>query len=427
MTYLKILTGILVFALFSTLSTTEAQVPDYNRKGIEIGSVNDITFKMGLHSVGRFQALSQSNVQVWNGSAWIVPTDLSTGMQTSFANLEFMIHIGDDIDVFFDGLLATQRHPTQWWGHQGYMYIRQMPESSVLSALNPLFAFIDIKAGNFYANYGEHQFTRTLNADAHRNLLIGNPVVSPLGVEPGMEIYHKGNGYGLMIGGGIGAPEQDFHEARKYSYRGKLWLDMFDGVYVSGSYYNVEHDPGIARGTNMFRRERLGSSYGAVWNLNNDNSGAGEGPGSVRPGDGRTLSTWEANAILTLFDGNKLSGYFGSGTGSGANPSNQPKGDEEWTYFGVEASQYLNDDIFLAARYSNIDYSKFLTTDNTGNVFRMQFGGGLWITENILMKAEYVYQKAEGFNAGTYGVANSVDVGIEPEFKGFILEVAVSF
>jgi hypothetical protein len=161
--------------------------------------------------------------------------------------------------------------------------------------------------------------------------------------------------------------------------------------------------------------------------LFNDGSGDGEGPGSVRPGDGRTLSTFEANAILTLIEGNKISGYFGSSSGSGANPTNQPKGEEEWSYFGLEASQHLNDNFYVAARYSNIDYSKFLTTDNTGNVSRIQFGGGMFITENVLMKAEYVFQKADGFKPGTYGVSNFVDVGNKPEFKGLVFELGVSF
>ena len=420
----------MAFLIGLSFHTAEAQQPDYDRKGIEIGSTDNITFSMGLHSVGRVQVLTQDNVRVWDG-AWVTPDDQLFGMQTSFANLEFMMNIGDgDIEVFFDGLLATQRHPSQWWGNNGYMYIRHIPGNSFLTAINPLLEVIDIKAGNFFANFGEHQFTRTINADAHRNPLVGNPVMAPLGSEPGMEIYHNGAGYGLMVGAGIGAPEQDFQEDRKYSFRSKLWLDMIDGIYLSGSFYTVNHGANANRGTNLFRRERHGSSYGGVWNLNNDNSGSGEGPGQARPGDGIELTAWEINGIFTPFEGNKISAFFGQGDATGPNPDDQSSGlsgDEKWSYYMVEAQQFLNDNFYLSGRYSNISYSEFITPDNEGDVYRFQGGFGTFVTDNILLKAEYVYQKATGFNPGTTGVVTSVDVGMEPTFQGLILEVGVSF
>lgn len=419
---------LLLLVLGVTFSQTQAQKPDYNRKGIEVGTFNDLRFSLGLHSVGRVQILNQDNVRVWNGSDWATPSDKLHGMQTSFANLEFMVSIGGDIDVFFDGLLATQRHPSQWWGNQGYMYIRRIPGNSFLTVLNPVLEHIDIKAGNFFADFGEHQYTRTINADAHRNPLVGNPVISPLGAEPGMEIIYKGSGFGAMIGGGIGAPEQDFQEARKYSFRTKLWLDAIDGVYLSGSFYTVNHDQEANRGTNIFRRERHGSSYAAVWNLNNDDGGSGEGPGQVQPGNGRQLTAWEVNGIFTPFDGNKISAFFGMGEDTGPDPNNFGEfGDEEWSYYSVDVQQFLNDNFYLSARYSNVDYSKFLTDDNDGNVSRIQAGFGTFVTDNILLKAEYVYQKASGFNEGTTGVVRSVDVGMEPTFQGLMLEVGVSF
>lgn len=427
----KLITIFMTMALLVGLSfnTADAQKPDYDRKGIEVGSTDNLNFSIGLHSIGRVQVLSQDNVRVWDGE-WVTPTDNLHGMQTSFANLDFLVTIGDnDIDVFFDGLLGTQRHPSRWWGNQGYMYIRNIPGNSFLTTINPLLEHIDIKAGNFFADFGEHQYTRSVNADAHRNPLVGNPVLSPLGTESGMEIILDKNTFGLMVGSGIGAPEQDFQEARKYSFRTKLWLDAIDGVYLSGSFYTVNHDQEANRGTNLFRRERHGSSYGAVWNLNNDDSGSGEGPGQVRPGNGRQLTAWEVNGIFAPFYGNKISAFFGMGEDSGPDPNTfgQAVGDEEWSYYSIEAQQFVAEDFYLSARYSNVDYSKFLTDDNDGSISRIQAGFGAFITENILMKAEYVYQNASGFNPETTGVVNRVDVGQDPTFQGLILEVGVSF
>ena len=425
---IKLLVSIAV--LFSTsFAAIQAQQPEYNRKGMVVSSTDSLTFKIGLHTVGRVQHLTQKDVRVWDGSDWETPSGTLDGMQTSFANIEFMLTLGDgDIDIFFDGLLATQRHPSLWWGNNGYMYIRQIPGNSFLTKINPLLKHIDIKAGNFFANFGEHQFTRTINGDAHRNPLVGNPVVSPLGTEPGMEIYHDGKGYGLMVGAGIGAPEQDFQDARGYSFRAKAYFDKIKNVYVSASYYTVEHESGVNRGTNLFRRERHGSSYGGVWNLNNDNSGSGEGPGQARPGNGRELTAWEINAIVTPFEGNKISAYFGKAQDLGPNPNNfGESGDEKWSYYSGEVKQYLSETFYLAGRYSNIRYSEFLTADNKGDVNRFQLGFGSFITKNLLLKAEYVYQNATGFNEGTTGVVTSVDVGMSPKFSGVVLELGVSF
>jgi hypothetical protein len=211
-------------------------------------------------------------------------------------------------------------------------------------------------------------------------------------------------------------------------YYTKAWLDIIDGVYLSGSFYTVDHDEGLNWGTNLFRRERHGSSYGGVWNLNNDNSGAGEGPGQVRPGNGRELTAWEINGIFSLFEGNKISAFYGQGEDLGPDPNNFDQSDnEKWSYYMIEAQQFLNDNFYLSGRYSHANNSEFLSTDNTGDVFRIQGGFGTFITDNILLKAEYVYQKASGFNEGTTGVVTSVDVGMEPTFQGLMLEVGVSF
>ncbi|HEX8152819.1 MAG TPA: hypothetical protein VF698_06835, partial [Thermoanaerobaculia bacterium] len=59
-------------------------------------------------------------------------------------------------------------------------------------------------------------------------------------------------------------------------------------------------------------------------------------------------------------------------------------------------------------------------------VNRMQLGGGLWLTRNLLVKLEYVSQKYDGFRAGDM-VNNNVQAWRNPEFSGFVSEVSFSF
>lgn len=411
-----------------------AQKPEFKRKGIVVAESDSVKLDIGIHSVGRLQYLSQNNVRIWDNSGeWKTPVKTAEGMQTSFANLEFNLSLGDnDIDIFMDILLATQRHPSQTWVNNGYMYIRRIPGNSFLTALNPVLKYVDIKAGNFYIDYGEHLHTMTINADTHRNPLIGNPVVAPFGNEPGIEIIHNAKNYGVMAGTGIGAPEQDFGGGRSWSFHTKAWFSALEQLYFSGSLYTVNHGQ-VSRGANLFRRERLGSPYGGIWNLNNDNTGNGEGPGQVRPGIGKKLTSWEINGLWTPSSSTKISAYYGQGSSLGPNvvPSGGltlPKGDEKWDYYTFAAQHYLAPNKFyLAARYSNIHYNKLWTEDNTGSVGRLQAGFGAFVTKNILLKGEYVYQQAKGFKPETISVSNGVDVGNKPSFNGLAMEFALSF
>lgn len=402
----------------------------FDQRGVEIGAIDDTRFNLGFHVVGRGQSFKQSGVRIYDGGTWTTPDSIGPGMQTGWGNIDFQLDIGGDIEVFFDLLIATQRHPTRTWGHQGYFYIRQMPEDSFLAPANRLFEFVDIKAGNFNPNFGNDIHRRSINADVQRNPLIGNPLVSPQGVEPGLEIIHEGeiNGrnFGLMVGGGIGAPEQDFNSDRKFSVRGKGWFAPQENLELAYSIYHVDHGDDVDRGTNLFRRERLGSAYSSVWNLHNDDSGSGEGPGQVRLGDGRRLTAQQGDLSWDITDRFFANAHLGYANASGADPSNQT-GTEKWLYYGTDLTYYVTDDVYVSGRYSEANARRFLESDNTGYLSRLQAGIGFWIADGFLLKVEYVYQEARGFNDGTRGISGNVDVGANPSFQGGILELSYSF
>lgn len=402
----------------------------FTPRGFRVGAMEDVEFRLGVHTVGRAHWFEQSSVRVWDGSDFERPSDIGPGIQTGWANIDFQLFIGEDIEIFFDGLFATQRHPTRFWGHQGYIYIRQLPEDTFLAPANMLLDHVDIKVGNFYPDFGNEVHRRSLNADVQRNPLIGNPVVSPHGVEPGVEIIYEreinGHEFGMMVGGGIGAPEEDFNADRDFSFRSKLWFEPIDTMQIAGSFYHVDHGDEVDRGTNLFRRERLGSAYSSVWNFGDDDSGSGEGAGQVRIGDGRRLTAAQADLNWDITDQLFFNTHGGVANASGGDPTDA-MGNERWVYYGADLTYYLTDDLYIAGRYSEANSRKFLTSDNTGRVGRAQAGFGIWITDNILAKTEYVWQQAWGFNDGTRGVAGNVDVGRNPTFHGGVAEVSISF
>lgn len=289
----------------------------FDQRGAQIGVRNGVRLNLGFDVVGRAQWFAQNRVQVFDGGTWKEPASIGPGMQTGWGNLNFQLDVGGNIEVYFDLLIATQRHPTRTWGGQGYFYIRQMPEGSFLAVFNNFFEHVDIKAGNFNPNFGNDIHRRSINADVQRNPLIGNHLVSPQGVEPGLEIIHEGENYGLMIGGGIGAPEQDLNNDRKFSVRGKGWFMPQENIELAYSIYHVNHGDDVSRGTNLFRRERFGSAYSSIWNLQNDDSGGGEGPAQVRIGDGRNLTAMQGDLSWDITDRFFANAHFGYANASG--------------------------------------------------------------------------------------------------------------
>ena len=437
--------------VLGAMHSLEGRLQPFDRRGATIAETDNIEFNFGFHFIGRGQYLTQDDVRSFDGDEWFTPTDMGFGMQTGFGNLNWQLLIGEgDIEVFFDAFLATQRHPTRTWGHNGYIYLRSFPDDLPLAVMNPLLEHVDLKVGNFYPDFGNTVHYRTLNADAVRNSLIGNPIVSPHGVEPGAEVIHRGDRYGVMVGAGIGAPEEDFHEDRSLSLRTKAWLSPLEGTELAYSLYTVSHDEGVDRGTNLHRRERLGSSYADVWTPGFSDGGGGEGPGQVRIGDGVELTTHQVDAHWDVTDRTFVNGHFGYIDATESGYQTALTGDEEWLYYGADVTQYLGESVYLAGRYSaanarELDYSAsdpdVLAVDpanavTDGTIDRWQLGFGIWVTDRMLVKTEFVRQAASGFDAlevdatgeaGLQGISGQTDVSLDPTFDGLIFELSYAF
>jgi len=75
------------------------------------------------------------------------------------------------------------------------------------------------------------------------------------------------------------------------------------------------------------------------------------------------------------------------------------------------------ENFFLGGRYNMVD-SEELNGDNV-EIDRMQIGAGWFLTNNILIKAEYVNQSYDGFNTES--------IFHDGEFNGLIAEAVISF
>lgn len=404
-------------ALIAAGAATSALMMPSQAEAILLTEVNGYELHMEVHTVGRLQAMDQSNVRLAprTGPAQD-PGELSdAGLQHAIGNLGWRLFYEDYYEVFFDVTIASRVHADKLWGHQGYILLKRMPEDSLIPGANVLLDHVDIKAGQFVIDFGNEVHRRSLNADVQRNPLIGNAVVSPHATEAGIEIIHQNErGFGAMIGTGNGVATENFSEGARFSYRGKVWAELPTvPVELAASYYRASHGGSVMRGANLFRTERLGGAYAGIW-------GDGGAPGQVTIGNGTDIEAvqfdigWHPEGRLDL------TGFFGYADDTNVG------GREEWFYYGVTGKVYLIEDaVYTAVRYSAADARKFAgDSSNDGRIDRLQVGAGAWLFEGLLLKVEYVYQRARDFDHGTM---SGVELARNPEFQGVIAEFSFSF
>jgi hypothetical protein len=110
-------------------------------------------------------------------------------------------------------------------------------------------------------------------------------------------------------------------------------------------------------------------------------------------------------ALTVGFKGLEVFGFYENMTGV------RRGADQHFNQLGVQA-KYSYKSFFLATRYNTVD-------DNNGStVNRLNVGGGWFMTENVLVKLDYVNQKYEGPAHG------HLDGGM---FSGLVLEAGISF
>lgn len=96
--------------------------------------------------------------------------------------------------------------------------------------------------------------------------------------------------------------------------------------------------------------------------------------------------------------------------------------DAEMRYASLTGQYTISDSLYLAARYSISENESDAVASNDNVLDRIQFGGGYWFDQSILLKAEYVKQWEEANSGGlkTSGLG-------EAEWEGFSLEISFQF
>ncbi len=378
-----------------------------------------------VNTVGTVQTLDHKNVFGSNGAP--LPK-VAPGFQNAFGDLGFIGKFGkkQEVEVVFDLYLSSRNHPSTTYGNEGYMILHGVPENlENLKFLEPILAKIDVKAGQFLVDFGDNAQHRSNNAIVQKNPLVGNFVVDPNIVSIGMQANSKpGTRFGWLIGVNNGTTTEDWNAGRGLAANGKLIFYPIKPLRTSVSYMvadNSENPTKTAGGSGlqMFSGNRSGERYAGVM-------GGGQAPGNVFPQAGEKFS---AAQFDVTYDGSsplELYGHVGRTQDKDINGSAAGTPEETWNYYAADVVYKITSALYAAARYSGATTDMLNGRETDGKVNRIQIGGGLWLTRNMLAKVEYVTQKYKGFRQGDM-VNNGIQAWRNPEFNGFVAEVSFAF
>jgi hypothetical protein len=341
-------------------------------------------------------------------------SDIGFGFNNSTANLSLNAQLAPGIRVALTSYLSS-RHHNETWVKDGYMQIDQSPID--VAPLKMLFEIVTVRVGHMEINYGDAHFRRSDNGNGMYNPFVGNYILDAFTTEIGAEAYLKTAGIIAMasvtggeIRGTVLTPGQ-----RGPTLIGKLGFDRQLKkdlrVRLTGSMYKTNK----AMNSTLYGGDRAGSRYYYVLENTAATETAQKDSGLINPGFKNKVTALQMNPFVK-FRGLELFAVIERAEGKALAELTE----RTWHQYAVDTVyRFLPDEkLFIGARYNS---ARGELTGITGDVGanRWQFGGGWFITPNVLAKAEYVEQKYVG-----YPPMNIKNGG---RFNGMMLEGVIAF
>jgi len=357
-----------------------------------------------------FQSLTHTTdapPNIVNGVNANTLTGVGPGFNTAMANMYVNVQLAQGIRIALTSYLSSRNH-NETWVKDGYILIDDSPYDVPL--LKTIMEYVTLKVGHFEINYGDAHFRRTDGGNSLYNPFVGNLVMDAFTTEIGAEGYLRVGPWLAMLGatGGEIKGQTGPADQRAPTFLAKAGFDdqLTDALRVrltASSYFTARS----VKNT-LYTGDRAGTHYHDVMdNATNNWSG------NVVPGFASNVAAIVVNPFIKYNDF-ELFGNFETATGGA---STEP--DRTWRQNAVDAVYRLaSDKAYLAARW-NTAAGKLPALPDAVRVQRVQFGLGVFVTDNILSKIEYVQQ--------TYLDFPTTDVRHGGVFKGLMVQGAVLF
>jgi hypothetical protein len=363
-----------------------------------------------------FQNLTHENTasaRVVNGVDQNALIPIGSGFNTANANLFLNIQLAQGIRVAVE-TYASARHHNEFWVKNGYVLVDASPIDNPI--LDLLMHFATLKVGHFEVNYGDQHFRRSDNGQTIYNPFVGNFIMDAFTTEIGAEAYLRSDGYMAMLGmtggeikGSVTAPGQ-----RGPTYLAKLGVDKQLTndlrVRLTGSMYKKDRS---ASGT-LTSGDRAGSKYYDVLENTSSTESAQAWSGAVQSGMKNMVTAFVVNPFVK-YRGAEFFGNLETMTGAAATEAERRTLHQ---VVGEGVYRFAGDRLYVGGRY-NVVKGQLAGIANDITVRRTQFGGGWFVTPNVLSKIEFVQQHYLDFP--------TTDIRNGGKFKGFMVEGVVAF
>lgn len=363
----------------------------------------------GASFTQQFQGLSHENTST-------VPLmEIGNGFNLATANLHLGAQLADGMHVNLTTYLSSRHHP-EAWVKGGYVQIDKSPIDVPL--LHTLMENLTVKVGHFEINYGDSHFRRSDNGNAIYNPFVGNLIMDAFTTEIGGEVYYR-NEAGLLAMVGITGGEIQGSvlrpDDRAPSFYGKVGFDrqMNEDVRlrVTGSVYTTDK----SLNNTLFGGDRAGSRYYFVVEPTTATAAGNFTSGRINPGLRSEVTALVLNPFIKV-GGMEFFGTLERAKGQAANEASE----RTWNQYAGEGIYRFGEteSYYLGARYNTVS-GELAGSGADVSVDRFQLGAGWFLTQRMLMKAEYVNQ--------TYNDFPTADIRNGAKFSGLMVEGVISF
>lgn len=416
------ITFLVLFLLSSVMSFAQIDLRsplqyrrDPGKKGVNVFETpkndtvifNGINVRVGGDFALQFQGLSHENSII--GDPLV---DLGSNFSLPTANLNLDVQLADGMRMHLRTYLSS-RHHTESYVKGGYLQFDKL-DFIKEGFLSEFMKIATIRVGMDQINYGDAQFRRSDNAMTIYNPFVSNYIMDAFTTEPFFEVTLLPSDFILVAGVTNGRLNQrpvkgddGFVFYSKLGWDSQVNEDL--RVRLTGSLYSSSDK---STRDYIYGGDRAGGRYYSTL-ATVAAGGSSDFDPRFNPGFGYQTAI-QFNPFI------KFKGLEFFGVMEVVNNGNDAVGGG-FTQVGLEGLYRfgMNEQWYLGGRYNSVSGEKS-DVASTNDISRLNFGGGWFMTNNVLVKLEYVNQEYSG--AGFTGSRFQ-----DGKFNGVVLEAAISF
>lgn len=390
----------------------------YNdRRGLhvfETPKTSDVEFEGIKLRVGGDFALQFQGLSNENTAGTLIET--TNNFTLPSANFNMDIQLAKGVRMHLRTYLSS-RHHNEAWVKGGYFQIDNLDFISE-GLFSGVMEVVTFRFGMDDINYGDAHFRRSDNARVSYNAFVENYIMDSFTTEPFGEVTVQSNGILGVLGvtnGRLNQVPQDGDNG--FAYYLKLGYDkqMNEDLRfrLTGSYYH-SNDHGTR--DYLYGGDRAGSRYYEILNA--------QGETSFSDFEPRFNPNWAYQAAYQINPFVKFQGLEFFGVFENSKNGNDAVGGA-YTQLGGELIYRFGsrEQLYLGTRLNSVNgfaSDAAEDADQKRTIKRTAVAAGWYMTDNVMLKLEYVGQKYEGDSyTGTKFEG--------AKFDGFMVEAAISF